>query len=132
MLAGNVTVGELDKALEKTNERYEGNLIWKRSPERVGRRFRFTLTVKTSKGKGGRRGHSGRRIAAACYHAHGDFFDNLLEIQPEAFVLVAGAKGQKRIDIDGGNWEDYNLGSNWRPLYASEACDCWEWDNPSA
>ena len=115
----NATSHELQQALELTNRNFNDNVKFKRI-EQTGSRVTFTLTVKSSKDKGGRLSHTGRRIAAACWHVHGEFFDNLLAIQPEAWIKT----GQKKIDANGGNWEDWNIGSNYQPMYYSQACEC--------
>lgn len=120
MIAKNCTVQDLEAALVEVNKRYGGNVIFKRTPEKVGRRYAFTLTVKSSKGKGGRLSHSGRRIAAACWHVHGHYFEALLSIAPEAEVVSAKSVINQR----GGNWRDSNIGSQMYPMMYSEACDC--------
>lgn len=112
-------------ALAAVNEKYDGNIVWKRF-EQNGSGVHFTLTVKNSKGKGGRYGQSlspngnRRRIAAACWHVHGDFFDALFSVAPNAYVRSMGRKITKKQ----GNWEDRNIGSQMHPLYYSKACDC--------
>ena len=116
----NCTQDDLQAALVKVNEKYGGNVIWNRSPERVGRRFRATLKVASSKGAGARRSHSGRRLASACWHAHGHFFEALFSIAPEAVVKSAG----NMITRQSGNWQDSNIGSMMQPLMYSRACDC--------
>jgi len=116
----NCTSGDLESALHKVNEKYDGNIRFKTLEANS-----FTLTVKSSRGPGARRGVAGRRIAAACWHVHGDFFDALFEVAPEA-VVISGylPKGRHRITIDGGNWQDWQAGSLYHPAYASELCEC--------
>ena len=65
-------------------------------------------------------GPNGRRIAAACWHVHGDFFDALFAICPDAVVMSMG----KVITKDGGNWQDWNKGSMMYPKLASACCEC--------
>lgn len=72
---------------------------------------------------GARISSSGRRIAAACWHVHGDFFDALLKIQPNAVIVTRGGPGAV-IDKNGGNWQDCNIGSRMSPMMFSEACEC--------
>jgi len=112
---------DLIKALELTNKDYDNNIKFKRLDFPT-----FTLTVKSTADntRGYRRGHTGRKVAAACWHVHGDFFDNLFSINPSAYIIVSSGTGTKRIDINGGNWEDRNIGSLYSPLMYSEACDC--------
>lgn len=141
MLARNCTVKDLEKALALVNRKrsYDGALRLEGvRPE--GRGFRFVLRlISGHRGKGaalttsflqharygrerspwpGNRKFSG----SACWHAHGHFFEALLKVRPEAVVLSRGSS--VRISADGGNWQDYNVGSQMYPCYASEACEC--------
>ena len=119
MIAKNVTEYHLQKALEIVNQKYNNNVIFKRlTPE--GRRYRFTLRVKDSKGDGAKTGYTGRHTISACWHVHGNFFDALLEIKPDAVIQSAS----KTISSNGGNWQDWNIGSILNPLYFSESCNC--------
>jgi len=122
MIAVGVTREDLERALHETTQKYDGNVVWRREPEPLnkgGTRWRFTLTVKDSAGPGARIGHSGRRVKAACWHAHGDFFEALFKLKPNAVV-----KAVKRTVTKDRNWQDWNIGSAFRPLYFSEACEC--------
>ena len=126
MKVKNATIGDLESALRVVNKKYNGNIRFKRL-EPNGRGVNFTLTVNSSREPGHRRGfhrYDGkdpRRIAAACWHVHGDFFDSLFEIAPNAIVRSGR---DKVITNRGGNWQDWNIGSQMYPLYFSEACDC--------
>jgi hypothetical protein len=115
----NVTETELDKALEETNKQFEDNITWNNF-KKVGRQYIATLRVKNSRGKGAKRGYTGRHTIHACWHVHGVFFDELLKIQSETVIVSAG----RTIDKNGGNWRDWNIGSLFTPLYYSEACAC--------
>lgn len=118
--------GVLKSALMRVRADFDYNVIWKRAPEyshddRQGREvFNCTLTVKDSRGPGSRVGMNGRRISAACWHVHGYFFDYIFEYDPTAMIEAAGEK----ITIEGGNWQDRDIGSMMFPLYYSQACDC--------
>ena len=117
----NVTSADLVKALRVVNEKYEDNITWNNYEQLSEKRFRITLRVENSHGKGARKGTlSGRALIYACWHVHGDFFDALLSMNPEAIIKSAG----RTITKDGGNWEDWNIGSLCEPLYYSLACDC--------
>jgi hypothetical protein len=132
MKATYCTKGELEQALEEVNKKYEGNIEWNRHPDTGG----FTLRVKDSHGKGGRLGfvnltyirehgydwawNHRRHIINACWHVHGDFFDCLFAINPDAVIHSNGNK----ITQDYGNWIDRNIGSMMYPMYYSEACEC--------
>jgi hypothetical protein len=120
----NATRDELEKALIVVNAKYGGNVKWNRKPEPEGKRYRFTLRVISSKGPGhsrgfGLHGELGKRLPSACWHVHGDFFDALLA-NDGVYIISRG----NRIDKDGGNWEDFNVGSMMYPVNASEKCDC--------
>ena len=119
---------ELEKALAMVNERYDNNVTWN-DFERLngsGTRFRITLRVKDSHGKGGKLGHENprngrqRHTINACWHVHGHFFEALLEINEDIVIKTAG----RTVDKNGGNWHDWNIGSLMYPRYFSEACEC--------
>lgn len=123
MIARNSTGYELTKALEIINQKYNNNVIFNREPENISSNsVRFTLKVKNSSEIGARRGFipRGRKMTSACWHVHGDFFEALLSINPKAVIKA----GPKTIDINGGNWQDWNIGSIMQPMYYSEACEC--------
>lgn len=130
MIVKNCSIEDLNEALRDTNTSYRGNLRWNREPEKYRGGVRFTLRVKDSNGEGARRSNTGNRLISACWHAHGDFFDNLLNINPAAIVVtthcVIEADGTDRngdTEIKG-NWRDYSIGSPAYPMLASEACEC--------
>jgi hypothetical protein len=130
----NATVEQIQEALDIVNERYEGNIKFKRFDSkhtRHGARSTVTLTVKDSHAPGHRRGFSfgdrpAKRVAAACWHVHGHFFDALLKVCPDAVIISRGRgrSGELSIDKNGGNWIDYNAGSVMLPVPMSEMCDC--------
>jgi hypothetical protein len=125
----NATRDQLEKALTEVNSKYGGNVKWNREPEPEGKRYRFTLRVISSKGPGHSRGllykgfnegfGLGKRLPSACWHVHGDFFDALL-VNDGIYIISRG----NRIDKDGGNWNDFNCGSQMYPVYAASKCDC--------
>ena len=129
MKVKNTTTTTMRDALKLVNKCYDGNIVFK-TLESVGRQLSFTLTVNDSGGKGAR--HSTypnakgnyRRIAAACWHVHGYFFEALLELNPNAVIRSSGPDGPIVIDVDGGNWQDRNIGSMMQPMLYSEACYC--------
>ena len=107
-------------------EMYEENLIFKREPERRGNFLFFTLTVRKSADAGGRRSHTGRRIAAACWHAHRDVMKEIFANNPDALLVTALARYEGRDDFND-KFEatgDTNIGSMVQPLSMAEACDC--------
>ena len=124
MIARNISQADLDAALAAVNRIFMRNIIWNRKPQALNKRgdaFRFTLRVKDSKRAGARRGHTGRRMVSACWHVHGHFFEALIAQNPDAVIFAAGSG---RIDRNGGNWHDRNIGGWVNELMYSEACDC--------
>lgn len=117
MQAKNVPLTGIIDALESIQGEYGRNLMFRYPPKAVGRQFQFTVTVKDSKGPGGRRG-----MRAACWHVHGDLFEAILARQPNAVIKTAG----REVTVDGGNWVDWNVGSMMEPLMYSETCRCGE------
>jgi hypothetical protein len=118
----NATIEQLNTALEQVNKQYDGNIAFRETKQLSKNRVKFTLTVRDTRGPGHRRGFSGRLVKAACWHVHGHFFDKLIRMDPEIFVISGG---NKRITSKGGNWQDWNIGSVISPLYFSQACDCY-------
>lgn len=121
---------QLGVVLAETNTEYAANLTWKRRPEKCGKAYRCTLTVKTSYGPGSRRSldHKSdvRRVAAACWHAHRDFMRMVFRANPDARIqtMLADYRGledfQAFFPVTGGT----NVGSQAQPLAISEACNC--------
>ncbi len=113
----NATNEELKKALFLVNEIFNDNIKFKDISQISTNRIRFTLTVNESFNEGSRRSREGRKISAACWHVHGQFFDFLFQINKDIVIRSQGRK----ITINGGNWQDWNMGSNY---YYSQACEC--------
>lgn len=132
MLIKYVSKEDIENALATVNEKYDGNVIlnrFDRADSRTFQSWNVTLKVASSKGKGARRGFSGKRMASACWHVYGEFMDAL----PDSAVIVTqGVIGYRmgreqigRVNRSPGDaWEDWNIGSIYSPLYYSEACDC--------
>jgi len=115
----NATITELKIALKELNKHFDGNIKFKRL-DQSGNRSNFTLTVQNSSGPGGRWSAQGRKIAAACWHVHGHFFDILFIINPDTWINSVGRKVTK----ESGNWQDWNIGSQMFPFYYSQSCEC--------
>src|SRR5512137_1194681 len=103
MFARHCTMGDLEKALTIINKKYARNIRFYDTFNK-GRAIHFRLKVHDSKGPGAARSAIGNRTGSGCWHVHGDFFDSLLKVSPEAVIRTAKAK----IDRHGGNWEDWN------------------------
>lgn len=142
MLITNVNGSDIDKAMVKLNTMFKGNIIIRDFKWLTVDRCRMTLTVKDSKGPGHRLGFPAfkgfsnppdmtkrRRLKCACWHVHGHFFDILIGIRPEVRIKSGGSlanpdRGGGWITAYGGNWQDWNIGSDRWPYYFSEACEC--------
>lgn len=134
MIVKNVSMEDMHKALEETNRIYDNNVIFK-GIEWKGKNIKFTLTVKTSKGKGSKLsvgglmgfGNPKKRVCAACWHVHGHFFDSLLTLNPNGIINISMTNKQIYSTSYGviyNNWEDYNVGNPYHPVHASETCEC--------
>lgn len=131
MKALKTTTQEVQKALDIVNQKYNGNVEFKRF-DNTSRSVSFTLKVKSSRGKGHREsfamvpyGHQPRRMVAACWHVHGDFFDALLALNPAAVIRSLDLKIYKdAYGVVQGNWQDRNIGSQVHPIAHSIACEC--------
>jgi len=131
MIARGCEKADLEAALKAVNVIYGGNITFKWL-EADGKGWAFTLGVVSSKGPGHRRSWNGRRrIAAACWHVHGWFFEELFKVAPTAkiwssFFRRLDDSTSGWITAEGGNWSDGNIGSMMDPCRYSEACDCAE------
>jgi len=118
-------------ALKLTTRLYENNIRWKTEPtykrhDRQGREvYTATITVIDSSGPGARRSHTGRKISAACWHVHGDLFDRIWALDPEAMIKTNLPKGTTMNGPED-NWQggDTNIGSMVNPLWFRYACEC--------
>lgn len=127
MLVRNTNMREIKRALSILNKKYKGNitLIEMKNANKKKTAFRFRLWCKDSHKPGARLSQSrsslGNRkhFPAVCWHGHGDFWDILFALNPNAKVWA-----HKWITKDKGNWEDRNIGSMFDPLLYSEACEC--------
>ena len=134
------TERDLRKALVKVNKRYHGNVAFdKLQPN--GKAVTFRLRVSDVSKPGHRRGYQNydlrtgeakgkpKRLHYACWHVHGHFFEALLAIAPDALIRAGtmhNSNAPHKITAQGGNWQDWNQGSQMFPQYASELCDCAE------
>jgi hypothetical protein len=122
------TKNDLYKALQAVNMSFAHNVEFNKiiALNMKGTRWQVTLRVKDSHKKGARLGFmrnndgNRRHLINACWHVHGYYFEEVLAIAPET-VIHAGAL---KIDKNGGNWQDRNIGSYVDPLQFSRACEC--------
>lgn len=117
----NATLDNIDQAMRITNEVFTGNIKLNRFAM-IGKRFIVTLTVKSSRNDGARRGYDGRRISAACWHVYGVFYDALLSVNPTIEIKTTGRTNP--VTINDHKWQDRNIGSIICPMMYSDACEC--------
>ena len=109
-----------------SDDDYDGNIVFKREPESSGNFVFFTLTVLKSANVGGRRSNTGRKIAAACWHAHRDVMHAIFDLNPDAVLVSALARYEGQEDfLDKFPDTGYtNIGSQYQPLDMEDACEC--------
>lgn len=103
------------KALDNVNKEHGYKITFNRN-DQSGKWFNFTIKSEKSGIPGSRTSHSGRRLISASWHAHGYLFDAILAIDKKAIIKSL----DKTIDINGGNWQDMNIGSMMCPMHMSE------------
>ena len=123
MIVKNVTYKLMMRALDVLNTEYDNNIKFKslESLNAKNTRYCFRLTVINSSKAGGRLSADlSRRVAAACWHVHGRFFDILLSLEKNA--VVSSSFNRKAIKIYREGDTIYN---NWiDPCNYSQACNC--------
>jgi len=109
-----------------SDQNYRGNIIFKRHPEPDGKACIFTLTVRDSTGPGSRVSASGRRVAAACWHAHRDIMAAIFNRYPDARLKTALAdyRGQSAFNMRFPATGYTNIGSAFNPVHLHRACNC--------
>lgn len=108
-------------------EQYAGNIVFKNGPNQATKNcVNFTLTVADSNANGSRRSNTGRRIAAACWHAHRDIMQAIFAAYPDARLhsALADYRGQSDFLASFPATGATNCGSIANPLRADNACDC--------
>jgi hypothetical protein len=130
MKAWGVTIDEVRAAVTVASIKYDGNIVFKREPERDGKAVRFTLTVKNSRNPGSRMSPSGRRIAAACWHVNRDVMKGMLAYNNDCRIKTAIADYRGLDDFN----DKYpatgytNIGSQMEPVDFQDACNCAMWE----
>ena len=105
---------EVLQAIDTVNKEH-GYKIYLNRDEQKGKWFHFTIKS-PSKVPGARISVTGRNLACASWHAHGYLFDEIFKLNESAVIWSGGEK----ITIEGGNWQDRNVGSYVHPVYFSE------------
>lgn len=129
MIIRNATAAQLYEAVDLTSKDYNSNVRFKNGPDPVNQKgtgHRLTLTVHASGKMGGRRSHSGRKVAAACWHVHRDFMRHLYRLAPDAVIQSALAtyRGSEDFENTFEATGDRNMGSAFEPCAVRNACEC--------
>ena len=127
MLAYSIPESAIERTVTEISESmYSGNLRIKRLERETRNAIRFTITVYDSRAPGGRISHTGRRVAAACWHAHRDVLQRLFDHFPDARIrtAVADYRGKSGFEQDFPATADNNIGSMFQPMCYADACDC--------
>ena len=109
-------------------DNYADNIKFKSLAQASRNAINFTLTVCDSSAQGSRRSNKGRRIAAACWHAHRDVMSAIFSQYPDARLKSALADYRGAADfLD--TFEatgETNIGSIAQPMRVDVACNCEE------
>ncbi len=126
-----ITESDLRAALaEASTEFYDDNLQFKREPETKGNWIHFTITIKSSHSPGSARSSSmfnrGRRIAAACWHAHRDVMRAIFKRAPDALLITALARyqGAAGFEHEFPYTGTANAGPPIDPIARQDCCEC--------
>jgi hypothetical protein len=128
MYIKNVTASDIGQALKDVanlGETHDHNLTTKRlDPTAQG--VNVTLRVSDSKGVYAKRGYSGRRTVAACYHGHFEFMAALFRNRPAAKIRSAMETfdGVGEFNAKADHLAAKNLGSMMHPVAYGDMCEC--------
>ena len=118
MIARGVTREQLEQAAANVGVDVSRRL----RPE--GRGFRFTLSLIGERYR--RKSHTGRRIAAVCYHGHYAFMEALFQQVPTAVIVSSMMRydGVEDFWYNAAHAGSRNVGSIAVPMSYDEACYC--------
>lgn len=93
MIITNASITDLEKAIEKINKKYDNNIEF--NPfldysDSIIKRYKGSLSIKDFNKAGARIGLIDKSNKLACWHAHHDFFNILLEINLNTIICVYG------------------------------------------
>ena len=112
----NVSIEEVEQALERVNKAQGYRLIFNREPEKKGSFVHCTIRSEKSKIHGASVSWQGRNSPSASWEAHGYFFEELFKIRDSVTIDTRG----KRMYSNNDNWDDFNIGSRMYPFFASD------------
>ena len=118
----------MENALKEINILFNDNVVFNRFDVQENGNIQFTLKVKNSKEAGARFSPNGRKLASACWHVYGEFFDALLNENNSAVIISSYTKEPIKIYMENdeivGNWQDWNAGNYYNPVKVSKLCLC--------
>ena len=105
---------------------YDKNIVFKKEPEKSGNAINFSLRILDCNKKGARRSNTGRKIPAACWHAHRDIMELIFLWNPSARLvsILADYRGEKDFLESFPGTGSTNFGSIAVPIRADRACNC--------
>lgn len=135
MIITGLKFGQFESIVSDVSKQYADNLEVNDYREFSGNRFRVTIRAKRSGAgvlppgellPGARRSWNGRRLTAACWHAHRDVLRAVFDVNPQAKVYTAMARyiGEDGFETNYPDTAYQNIGSYVQPAYMPECCDC--------
>jgi len=129
MIITNTPIEDIEKAVEEINKKYDNNLKFDpflNCSYLTIIRFKGILLIKDFNKKGARMGFMETKSKFACFHAHYDFFNTLLGINPNAVICVCGDWIIKKSPTGKitGNWNKIDKRYISRPEPSSFICRC--------
>lgn len=122
-----ITANQLYAAMRDTGSGlYDDNLKFRREPEQKGSFIHFTLGVDDTHNPGAARSSTGRRISAACWHAHRDVMRAIFKTAPDAilYTMLATYRGSDGFEHEFTATGSLNIGSRFAPMQRQHACAC--------
>lgn len=98
-------------AIQETSAKFDNNIQHNRF-EQINGHYEVTIKCISSRGKGAKRGASGRRTISCCYHVWGVFFDELFRLNPNIVIISMGNRITSQSHV---GWADREPDSQ---------CDC--------
>jgi hypothetical protein len=120
-----VLITEAAYAVERANRMYGYELEFSFTSGHDGC-FRGRIIPTSSRSHGARRSWTGRRIKAACWHAHRDVLLALFLDHPEArvFTSMASYVGVEGFKATYPDTAYRNIGSELQPAFMPDLCEC--------
>ena len=76
-----------------------------------------------------KRGFSGRRTVAVCFHGHRAFYERVFSLNPDALIVTSRRRWTSLEDLNEHASEvgAQNVGSQFNPQAYAEQCECGGW-----